>query len=145
MSDYRCCCFEPDPANIHLTKTPVFRLDVWCTARLLRLCPQIRKLYCQSSQAQPYVVDPHTPIVCLVWERVGGQCYINKNVLQQYFTRGCTRDSLTSVSLFVRMTWLLTWGLHWLGNIDYAGQQSEQFHFKSVINLENTKHQEGLL
>lgn len=37
-------------------------------------------LYCQSSLAQPYVVDPHTPIVCLMWERVGGQCYINKNV-----------------------------------------------------------------
>lgn len=68
-------------------------------------------LYCQSNRAQPYVVDPHTPIVRLVWERVGGQCYINKNVLQRYFTRGCARDSLTSVSLFGQMTWLLTRGL----------------------------------
>lgn len=46
-----------------------------------------------------------------MWERVRGLCYINKNVLQEYFTRGCARDSFTRVSLFVQMAWVMTRGL----------------------------------
>lgn len=54
---------------------------------------------------------------CPIRERVRGLCYINKNVLQQDFTRGCTRDSSASVRLFVQVAWHLTRGLQWLRNI----------------------------
>lgn len=89
----------------------------------------IRALRCQSS----HVVDPHTPIVPR--GRVRGLSYINKNIVQQDFTRGCVheRESFTGVSLFVQMALVLTRSHRWLS---YTVSCSEGFYFKRNINLE---------
>lgn len=75
--------------------------NIWCQANYYY---QGKKNPWSSDSIQS--VRPRFILLLLlshVGKRVKGPCYINKNILQQCFTRGCTRDSFTRVSLFVQV------------------------------------------